>query len=456
MRKKIEIMTICIAFSSIATSCSKDIISNLKNYKLENINEYTAIGYGSFGDNVDKSSANDGKKFTHARSLNDFYNGHEYATSPFALIGLKNGEIERLSFSDRSSSTSINVNQFTNLDSFYFFLPESGKMDIYTLYSQTYLDRAVCSYNSGGVNPCFLLSKNTGNIYQINGNDENDQFEICSITSGGGLMYAIAEDELLSDYLYRITEEDETLKVTHVKIENDYFNCIDKFGNMFCDNHETIISKDLKKHKFDEYFSNGHFFFNHSTRRIVWSSSDYSTFYVLDKDGVFRSSQTATKGMVIYKKDGEVVQFYSFEDIGQKIIYQGDEYVYALSSEYVFKYNIDSNKNYVFQPLENVYAAGGFRTRLSSAIRGDSIYWVSDSTKKLYRLNMSNDNVTSIETNYEVDYLTVNDTTGDIKVVGTDDYLNQYIGYLDMDDTISSEGKGTPTQDTYMLYPINN
>lgn len=122
----------------------------------------------------------------------------------------------------------------------------------------------------------------------------------------------------------------------------------------------------------------------------------------------------------------------------QKNSYDG--YYWLLVSEEYDDINLTIN-NYL---AENVY---------STIQRGSSVYWFDTSENVVRKLDMLNDTITNLNFEYTVNGLDVEN--GLIKVIGVDNNLNEFEGYLEEDDSISFEKREITEYEVLEMYPIN-
>lgn len=114
-------------------------------------------------------------------------------------------------------------------------------------------------------------------------------------------------------------------------------------------------------------------------------------------------------------------------------------------------YRFSSSKEYddINTTINNYLAENVY----STIQRGSSVYWFDTSENVVRKLDMLNDKITNLNFEYTVNGLDVEN--GLIKVIGVDNNLNEFEGYLEEDDSISFEKREIPEYEVLEMYPIN-
>ncbi len=129
MKKKVSLAIGLLSFVSLVTACSNKTTINWKDYRLENVGEYTAFGCGSISD---KQSETKGKKtrlnkdgdndFVKAQYLGSANEPNDiFDASPITLIGLTNGKVKELRFANGESNKSITIDHYGEFGDFIYF-----------------------------------------------------------------------------------------------------------------------------------------------------------------------------------------------------------------------------------------------------------------------------------------------------------------------------------------------
>lgn len=332
MKKKVSLAIGLLSFASLVTSCSNKTTINWKDYRLENVGDYTAFGCGSLSN---KSTDTKGKKARLNKDKdNDFVkaeplihnegNMDDYYivdSSPITLIGLSNGEVNELEFNNGESFKNITINRYQEFSDFIYFT----YFDVEKYYGKNPTNVSYeCDLRSS-IDPIYdgdlarddsiclsyLLSKKTGNIYQYTYDSP-----ILGVFCGGGITYvrsAIMTNSETSEYasgkLFKLVEENEKLQFIETKIPEQYVTepvdaskqinpGIDKYGNLLTS--KGIINTDMKINKFSSYFDGGTFDLN-SQKEIVHFSKDSLKVCVLNSEGNFIEDENALKGLIFEK-----------------------------------------------------------------------------------------------------------------------------------------------------------
>lgn len=145
------------------------------------------------------------------------------------------------------------------------------------------------------------------------------------------------------------------------------------------------------------------------------------------------------------KVDGK--NYYALED--ESILYKNDEYAYAADTNRGFqRYLVDDRGFYIIDNEDHDYGA----IETTGIYRGDSIYYYNDEGLRKFDMSKETDEELSLE--YLIKGIGI-DECGRITVNCLDEYFNEFVGYLEMDDTISLEAREVPEPTTYVLYPVN-
>lgn len=526
MKKKVSLAIGLLSFVSLVTACSNKTTINWKDYRLENVGDYTAFGCGSISDKqsetkgekvrLNKDDNNDFVKAQYLGSANEL--NYIVDASPITLIGLTNGKVKELGFANGESNKSITIDHYGEFGDFIYFTYfdvdkyieevnynaehphfHTGESLTYTKPTYSYLcqildfdgfDRNMDLSNfidtwDSNNNSYYLFSKKTGKIYAC-----TVDFQISSSAIGGGIIYSYVPT-VSYDHICKIVEENETMQFVETKIPSEYLTgfvdesrCIrpwiDKYGNFLT--AKGIITPDMKIHKFSSYFDGGIFDLN-SQKQIVHFSEDRLKVYVLNSEGQFVEDQNALKGLVFqktslsYNSDNDLskeeylkqisgdfafdymtydeydnVIGYSIEKNGlytladDSIIYKNNEYVYALDSYgSLGRYLLDDRGFYILDDYNGSINCGYIW-------RGNCIYYYND--EGLRKFDMSKETDEELSPEYSIKGIGI-DEYGRITVNCLDEYFNEFVGYLEMDDTISLEAKEAPELTTYVLYPVN-
>ncbi len=328
----------------------------------------------------------------------------------------------------------------------------------------------------------YLLSKKTGRIYQY-----TEKTFIFRLLIGGGITYCTLAT---SNKVCKIVEENDTLQFIETKIPSEYLNDdtsvagIDKYGNLLT--AKGIITPDLKINKLSSYFEGGTFYFNKLTRQITHFSEDRLKVYVLNSEGQFVEDQSALKGLVFqktafnynsednlskeeylkqisddsgfdyvtYDKFDNVIGCHNYILEDDSILYKNNEYAYLYkNNEYAYapcleRYLLDDRGFYILDD-EGYYNSS---INSDSIWRGNCIYYYND--EGLRKFDMSKETDEELSPEYSIKGIGI-DEYGRIIVNCLDEYFNEFVGYLEMDDTISLEAKEVPELTTYVLYPVN-
>lgn len=212
---------------SCLTGCSDSGYPDLSLFKLDDVGNYSAIGYGAVGNG--KSESKKARRNASAGSSSSsrargFLEKEStiVSDSPFTLMGqMKSGGVSRLSFSkDGDSGREVYINGFWDLGSLVRFdvteapsSDEEGKLyslnveDVYALLNAR-------SYS-------YILSKKTGKVYQCPDDGyypvkTTDEAFYCSIGDAG---------------LCKLYEENETLRLEEIVGPSVYVYGVDEYGN---------------------------------------------------------------------------------------------------------------------------------------------------------------------------------------------------------------------------------
>lgn len=518
MKKKVSLAIGLLSFVSLVTACSNKTTINWKDYRLENVGDYTAFGCGSISD---KQSETKGKKtrlnkdgdndFVKAQYL--FENNSENDnfitdSSPITLIGLTNGKVKELGFTNGESNKNITIDHYVEFGDFVYFNyfdvekynrehPNDepvysctvSKIDNNSLvhadiYPGLYIDSNARDSSDKYITwLSYLLSKKTGRIYQY-----TEKTVIHQLLIGGGITYCTLLGT--SNKVCKIVEENDTLQFIETKIPSGYLNDdtsvagIDKYGNLLT--AKGIITPDLKINKLSSYFEGGTFYFNKLTRQITHFSEDRLKAYVLNSEGQFVEDQSALKGLVFekiglsYNSDNDLskeeylkqisddsgfdyVTYDKFDNVigchnyileDDSILYKNNEYAYLYkNNEYAYapcleRYSLDDRGFYILDD-EGYYNSS---INSDSIWRGNCIYYYND--EGLRKFDMSKETDEELSLKYSIKGIGI-DEYGRITINCLDEYFNEFVGYLEMDDTISLEAKEVPELTTYVLYPVN-
>ena len=514
MKKKVSFALGLFSVAGFMMSCTGKNI-NWENFKLENVSDYSAIGFAAFSPekkhaktkkNREKDK-NEETNYIQACTLGSLISNEKISVgAPFTLAGQINNEIVELGFKNGNNQNNMQIDVFGNMGDFVFFRPLSSQSDSirefngsnvvlneneYILYLPFVGSNFVPNYNND--NPGYFLSMKTGKIYKY-----EEGIHIINFKAGGGIIYFVGSGEgLRDDCVYEIVEENETLNFTPTKIPFSYFSepfidtkgklepDIDKYGNFLTT--AGIITPDAKIHKFSSYFDGGNYAIN-GENEIVYFSSDHLTSYVLNSDGEFVKSEEALKGLYFertgqrYNSDVHISKEDYLKEIAQTdldgyafITYDENDYVvvtdgtnFEKSEQYISKNQIIyQNDEYAYDPMMQRYLTDkrGFYiydhmypNNISSInetiLRGDFVYYYRNGELRKFDMSTETDEALSFENNYALQSLGV-DTYGRITVECLDDSFNRFVGYLEMDDTISLEAKEVPEVSNYVLYPVN-
>ncbi len=505
MKKKVSFALGLLSVTGFMMSCAKENIS-WENFKLENISDYSAIGFAAFSSEKKQTKTRRSGKQNKNEEITDIQActlgslmEDEYTIpkvnyeSPFILAGFANDKVEKLGFKNGNNESNFTIDYFGNVGDFIFFHPfsensdncfeENGKKG-YRLYSPFH-SRSLKYIDVPFREDCYLLSKKSGKIYKY-----SEDFDYFRFWSGGGVMYVLLSgNNFDSTILYKVVEENESLNFVGTKIPSSYIQQegygIDKYGNFLTS--KGIITTDMKNHEFTSYFGGGSFVLN-GEDEIVYFSDDCLTSYVLDSNGEFVESDNALRGlcfgqtgyqynsnMQVSKEDylKEIVNYFSdsspyvyltynksdcivgtngviLENGGEsnfkKVIYQNEEYAY---DQHMQRYLLDERGFYIFDDAKgNNIISSAYETIL----RGNSVYYYQNS--ELHKFDMSTEIDEMLSLDYTITSLGV-DEYGRITVDCLDDSFNQFVGYLEMDDTISLEAKEVSEVSNYVLYPVN-
>ncbi len=537
MKKKVSLAIGLLSFVSLVTACSNKTTINWKDYRLENVGDYTAFGCGSISDKqsetkgkkarLNKDGNNDFVKAQYLGSVCDEFNCI-FDASPITLIGLTNGKVKELGFANGESNKSITIDRYGEFGDFIYFTYfdvdkyieevnynaehphfNTGESLTYAKPEYSY-DCQIFDFDGLDGNmtflPCFetwdsndnswrsasyLFSKKTGKIYAYTSDSQISSFAI-----GGGIIYSYVPT-VSNDHICKIVEENETMQFVETKIPSEYLTDfvddsrgirpgIDKYGNLLTS--KGILTPDMKIHKFSSYFDGGTFDLN-SQKQIVHFSKDHLKVYILNSEGQFVEDQSALKGLVFQKTcvpsyDSEIElskeeylkqigddfgfdyatydeydnviglkigdrgeNYYTLED--DSIIYKNNEYAYALNSYgNLSRYSLDDRGFYILD------GEGYYNSSINSGSiwRGNCIYYYND--EGLRKFDMSKETDEELSPEYSIRGIGI-DEYGRITINCLDEYFNEFVGYLEMDDTISLEAKEVPELTTYVLYPVN-
>lgn len=542
MKKKVSLAIGLLSFVSLVTACSNKTTINWKDYRLENVGDYTAFGCGSISD---KQSETKGKKARLNKDGNNDFAKAQYLSennsendnfitdsSPITLIGLTNGKVKELGFTNGESNKSITIDHYGEFGDFIYFTYfdvdkyiegvnynaehphfNTGESLTHTKPEYSYdcqifdfdgLDGNMTflpyfetwdSNDNSWRSASYLFSKKTGKIYAYTVDSQISSFAI-----GGDIIYSCVPT-VSNDHICKIVEENETMQFVETKIPSEYLTDfvddsrgirpgIDKYGNLLT--AKGIITPDMKIHKFSSYFDGGTFDLN-SQKQIVHFSKDHLKVYVLDSEGQFVEDQSALKGLVFekiglsYNSDNDLSKEEYLKQIGDdsaydyfdyitydefdnvigfriknvdagedyytladdSIIYKNNKYAYALNSfGFLHRYSLDDRGFYILD-------GGGYYNssiNSNSIWRGNCIYYYND--EGLRKFDMSKETDEELSPEYSIKGIGI-DEYGRIIVNCLDEYFNEFVGYLEMDDTISLEAKEVPELTTYVLYPVN-
>ncbi len=239
-----------------------DALEDLRNFKLENISDYKAIGYGVMDES--KSQTKGKKNSVDVKRKDDAEHGlgiacerggtyeQSYCRSsePFFLIGqLDDGTIEKLNFKSDKKTASIQIWSYSKYGDFIFFAPfdnnngynedENG--------NRTYFCDARFL---GGLVDYYVLSLKSGKIYDPKGAGIDD-FYLYGIVEANDDGSLIAETKVVDDYGYATISENETGLV--IKSINYLPGSIDKYGNRLTQ-YGIVEAGDQTLRPFSSYF----------------------------------------------------------------------------------------------------------------------------------------------------------------------------------------------------------
>lgn len=298
MKKKRIVITLFALIFGACVGCSNEdgdrrIYSELQNYRLENVNDYQALGVGSLGEPIQGKSKRQAKNGNEMETA-EYVSNHDLDsqfTSPnkFTLIGKMNdGEIKNLSFSNGTVSLNVEISSYYEWGNFISFMPVkyNEENSTYELYNSC--DLLFCDY----FRPFYTLSKKTGKIYKtepffkVNGAIlPNPGSGFIIATDEGNICFAVSA---INDAVLKIYENEQGLNFKFLG-DNHYCMEIDNYGNVLLENG-IITNSDSALHSFSSYLNGKpHVEFNHISGEIfAYLDDDYGeTTYVFDKNERF-------------------------------------------------------------------------------------------------------------------------------------------------------------------------
>lgn len=338
--------------SNITTSNepSKDVNSRLQDFKVENFDKYSSIGYGVFTNDTNDNT----KQLRRIKKSNNTNNKASYlgsssyyvsSKSPFTLLGLNGNNIEKLNFTDNSNSININIESFRDLGNFIAFMPELDYGNIertsHTLYfpeqypyfygqitmADLFATYSVIHWDT------YFLSKKTGKIYNVStnltagerseNNEEENKIMVSEAAYGGDTLYVRLKN---SSKICIVKEENNSLVFTETNLPEARY--VDKYGNIIYES--GIITTDMKNHKFTSYFEDTEYkdyTFDSIEKEIKYYSKDGQHIYVFGSDNKF--IETIGSGEVLvssgYIYDSSNEEYGTKEEYIQKFISSGKE-----------------------------------------------------------------------------------------------------------------------------------
>ncbi len=157
---------------------------------------------------------------------------------------------------------------------------------------------------------------------------------------------------------------------------------------------------------------------------------------------------------VTYDKFDNVIGCHNYILEDDSILYKNNEYAYLYkNNEYTYapcleRYSLDDRGFYILDD-EGYYNSS---INSDSIWRGNCIYYYND--EGLRKFDMSKETDEELSLKYSITGIGI-DEYGRITIGCLDEYFNEFVGYLEMDDTISLEAKEVPELTTYVLYPVN-
>ena len=287
-----------LALMSVSALCgcgeigdgTSGMYDKLKNFKLENIEDYKSIGFGAIEESDKKNKGRiKGTPRKEEQSESDFGEAY-YAdknlnvftsyTSPFYLIGqLDDGTVEALSFKSNNTALSIPLRGYVDLGKFALFEPEISPAD-YRAEDGSIKQRHELYYSTD-INSRFLLSKSTGKIYNLtptpNGLGESKILPFNCFTSWGQIA--------VIDNSWAMRETDQGLELKD--LSSICGIATDRFGNILTATNEVLTISDTKLHSLASYFSEDMTFGYDDFTKLIYAISDQGKAYVFNESERF-------------------------------------------------------------------------------------------------------------------------------------------------------------------------
>lgn len=293
-----------------------NVYANLQNFKLDDKQNYVAIGAGSLADesytvknqtsffkNAEKDEF--GNAYVGIRDSSwskDYYGECLESENRFYLIGqLKNDEIQKLSFSGEKDSLNICIDRFCRAGNFISFCPMMDTTTEREKYAVS-TDQKAFFYD-------YILSTKSGKIYSCAYGWGT--YFIKALNDGSLIAYVDQSGE--SQRLFHVYEDDNGLNFQNLGSNYEYFY-VDKYNNIMIPTG-IITSSDFKLHRNQTYFEEDAKFSYDPFLEVFYviQNNDY---YVFNENGEFVStdfvgdyvvnkSYIKNNGTIVTYKNGE-------------------------------------------------------------------------------------------------------------------------------------------------------
>lgn len=455
MKKTLIIPLLALGVGAcIGCSNQEDLYKELQNFKLDNISDYQAIGIGSIeGSNSSKKSRKTLKREASKQDQDDekpVYLGglggcglllkkyKQESSQPFTLIGqLKNGEMERLSFTNQRHSLNVPIWDYLNWGDYISFTV-GNDIGIREDQSKVY---ALCNtgwFQSPDQHSTYTLSLSTGKIYESFATNPGFLTDYAKAQDGSTVFLFGAD----SGEAYRVYENEEGLNYKY--LGKHQYERLDKYGNILVDNGIVSVT-DSRLHKFESYLEGKvDISFDSINREIYAFSNEDGRTYFLNENGEF--VEVSTCGMYA---DQNLNRTAERTNDNCRIIYENPNGVFYTAGPFARYKRYDSHSYYVDLPQDVSEKLAHTRNSIK---RGNNLYAL-ESNNHIYKYSLEEETLKELTINESFELKSMSIEDDEIVITGTDDSFNEFKGYLDQNDQISFEK--TRSSDVVVLTPIN-
>lgn len=403
-----------IALSLLSCNNTNTNKINLNNFSVKDMESYSSFGVGS----KYESKSDIKKKYI------DSEDEITSKTTPIHFIGSQNNnELADISFFDENNNDkefNYSLKYFQDLGGFFFF----SLMD-------NYYDMYIC-YTTGEASQ-YVLSKKTGKIYSLDiDNVENTEINFYLTYSFDDFFYCKSQEfnketQSYTNYYYKFSEENNTLKSERIfkvnaeEISADKFGNIMINGNIYDNSFKKIANIDKNEFSYD-FFVNIFYKYNYSDGKYYYLDSEATIQETTapNFDAVISNLEDTDLISSFTKKDSEFCKHFIKKENNISYYFNGNYMVEIIVNDNGINYTI---KKYGEITNKNLYL---------NIINGNYLYAI-DSQSNFCRYDWHNGKLEELNfEGYDVSFIE-EDENGILTVKGFTDSLEQFEGYINED-----------------------